>query len=36
VITFDPAFMRFDGHWGTGDAVPDQTWFGQRCQAPNS
>ena len=36
VITFDPAFMRFDGHWGTGDEVPGQTWFGQRCQAPIS
>lgn len=36
VITFDPAFVGFDGHWGMLDAVPDQVWTGGRCQEPDS
>jgi hypothetical protein len=36
VITFDPNFTQFDGHWGASDEVPDHFWIGQRCEEPNS
>jgi hypothetical protein len=36
VVTFDAAFSRFDGHWGAGDAVPDNIWTGERGREPNS
>jgi hypothetical protein len=36
VITFDPTFGSFEGHWGPGDAMPDLTWTGALCGEPNS